>query len=415
MARFCRGGTPWPPLVAPARLVGRPRSSAPTRYNIKVAALAQLAVLLITAHVCLAQSLFEMPEGVETRWASGENPKAEKGRAAQANAGRKGSPIVSVMAGKSITLAEASGSSGTVRRIWMTFPDRSPQMLRSLRIEMYWDGASRPAVSAPVGDFFGVGLGQIVTFQSALFSNPEGRSFNCFIPMPFRTGMKIVLTNQSPSNVRELFYDIDYTLGDKHATNMLYFHSHWRRENPTRLQHDYELLPRVEGRGRYLGANIGVIVNREAYFTSWWGEGEVKIYIDGDRELPSLSGTGAEDYVGSAWGLGQFAHLYQGSPVADEKNLRWCFYRYHIPDPVYFQKDVRVTIQQIGSLYSVGRAKFIENNRRLYRTGPGLVEMTEDGLFERDDDYSSCAYFYLDKPENNLPPLASVTKRIEGL
>lgn len=280
---------------------------------------------------------------------------------------------------------------------------------------MYWDGATRPAVSAPIGDFFGVGLGQMVTFQSALFSNPEGRSLNCLVPMPFRTGMKIVMTNESVTDLRELFYEVDYTLGDKHPANMLYFHCHWRRENTTRLQHDYELLPRVRGKGRYLGVNIGVIVNSKTYFSSWWGEGEVKAYIDGDQDLPTLSGTGAEDYVGSAWGLGQFAHLYQGSPVADEKNLRWCFYRYHIPDPVYFQKEVRVTIQQIGSLYSVGRAKFRENNRRLYRTGPGLVEMVEDGLFERDDDYSSCAYFYLDKPDNDLPPLASVNKRIEGL
>ena len=375
------------------------------------------AVLLTAVQTSLAQSLFEMPDGVETRWASGENPKGEKGKAAQANAGRKGSPTVRVKAGDSFTLAEASGTSGTVRRIWMTFPDRSPRMLRSLRIDMYWDGATRPAVSAPLGDFFGIGLGQMVEFQSALFSNPEGRSFNCVVPMPFKTGMKIVLTNESSSDVDELFYDIDYTLGDKHTPNTLYFHAHYRRSNPTQLQSDYELLPRVEGRGRYLGVNVGVIVNQQTYFRTWWGEGEVKVFLDGDKEFPTLSGTGAEDYIGTAWGQGKFAHLYQGSPLADEEKMRWCFYRYHIPDPVYFQKDIRVTIQQIGYLAPHSRALIVGNKRRLFRAGPGLVEMdtSKDGKFERHDDYSSCAYLYLDKPENSLPPLDPVSKRIEGL
>ena len=380
-------------------------------------ALLLLTVAAAAAQAAWAQSLFELPEGVETRWASGENPRGEKGKGAQANGGRKGSPTVAVKAGESRVLAEASGTSGTVRRIWMTFPDRSPRMLRSLRIEMYWDGGKTPAVSAPLGDFFGVGLGQTTVFQSALFSNPEGRSFNCFIPMPFKTGMRIVLTNESGVNLDELFYDVDYTLGDRHGASTLYFHAHFRRENPTRLQRDYEILPRVEGRGRYLGTNVGVIVDQQTYFNTWWGEGEVKIYLDGDRELPTLSGTGTEDYVGTAWGQGQYAHLYQGSPVADERNMRWCFYRYHVPDPVYFHKDVRVTLQQIGYLADHSRGAITRTGRRLYRAGPGLVAMdtTKDGKFERADDYSSCTYFYLDRPENNLPALAPVNKRIEGL
>ena len=376
-----------------------------------------LAVLLQLAHACLGQALFEMPEGVESRWSSGENTKGEKGKAAQANAGRKGAPTVSIKAGESFTLAEASGTSGTVRRIWMTFPDRSPAMLRSLRLDIFWDGVNRPAVSAPVGDFFGIGLGQTVAFESALFSSPEGRSFNCIVPMPFKTGMKIVLTNESATNLDELFYDVDYTVGDKHGANTLYFHAHYRRENPTQLQRDYEVLPKIEGRGRYLGANIGVIVNQTTYFNTWWGEGEVKIYLDGDRELPTMSGTGAEDYIGTAWGQGKFAHLYQGSPVADEKMLRWCFYRFHVPDPIYFRRDVRVTIQQIGYLAPHSRAPIVANKRRLYRAGRGRTEMdtSRDGRFERQDDYSSCVYFYLDRPENNLPPIDPVSKRVEGL
>ena len=364
-----------------------------------------------------AQTLYEMPQGVEARWASGENPTGEKGKGGQANGGRKGAPTVAVKAGESRVLAEARNTSGTVRRIWMTFWDRSPQMLRSLKIEMYWDGAAQPAVSAPVGDFFGIGLGQKVRFESALFSDPEGRSFNSVIPMPFKTGMKIVMVNESKNDLPELFYDVDYTLGDKHGANMLYFHAHYRRENPTKLQQDYVILPRVTGRGRYLGANIGVIVNTKEYFNTWWGEGEVKMYLDGDTNLPTIAGTGTEDYIGTAWGQGAFAHLYQGSPVADEKTMRWAFYRYHVVDPIYFYRDIRITMQQIGYLAEHSRPPIIENKRTLYRAGPGLVPMdvTKDGKFERSDDWSSCVYFYLDKPVNNLPPIDPVEKRTAGL
>ncbi len=364
-----------------------------------------------------AQSLYQMPEGTETRWASAENPRGEKGKAGQVNGGRKGAPTIAVRAGESKTLAEATNTSGTVRRIWMTFGDRSPKMLRSLRIDMYWDGAATPAVSAPVGDFFGVGLGQTAVFQSALFANPEGRSFNCAVPMPFKTGMKIVMTNESATDIPELFYDVDYTIGDRHDASTLYFHAFFNRENPTALQRDYELLPRVEGRGRYLGVNVGVIADTKLYFDTWWGEGEVKVYLDGDRDLPTLAGTGTEDYIGTAWGQGQYAHAYQGCPVADEKTKRWCFYRYHVPDPVFFHTDVRVTIQQIGYYAQGSRAQVAASGRPLYEAGPGRVEkdLSKDGKFERADDWSSCAYFYLDRPESRLPALMPVAKRVEGL
>jgi len=379
--------------------------------------LALCALLLAPAADAPAQSLYELPEGVETRWASPENPSGERGAGGRANGGRKGAPTIAIKAGASAVLAEARDTPGTVRRIWMTIPDRGPRMLRGLRLDMYWDGAARPAVSAPLGDFFGVGLGRMATFESALFSNPEGRSFNSVVPMPFRKGMRIVMTNESGADLPELFYDINYTLGDRHPPGALYFHAHWRRENPTSLQQDYEILPRVEGRGRYLGTNIGVTTDRRAFFNTWWGEGEIKIYLDGDRELPTLVGTGTEDYVGTAWGQGQYANLYQGSPVADEGAGQWSFYRYHIPDPVYFRRDLRVTMQQIGYLADHSRGGLVREGRRLYRAGPGRVEfdITKDGKFERSDDWSSCAYFYLDRPENNLPPLAPAAQRLQGL
>ena len=364
-----------------------------------------------------AQTLYEMPTGVETRWSSGENPKGENGKGGQANGGRKGAATVPIKAGESRVLAEAAGTSGMIRRIWMTFRDRSPRMLRSLKIEIYWDGTARPAVRAPVGDFFGIGLGRTVPFQSAFFSDPEGRSFNCVIPMPFRTGMKVVMVNESAVDLGELFYDVDYTLGDKLPLNSLYLHAYYRRENPTKLQKDYEILPRVAGRGRYLGANIGVIVNTGEYFNTWWGEGEVKMYIDGDTSHPTIAGTGTEDYIGTAWGQGAFAHMYQGSPVADEKGMQWAFYRYHVLDPVYFYRNIRVTMQQIGYLASHSRPPIVENKRTLYRAGQGLVSMntSKDGKFERSDDWSSCVYFYLDQPVDDLPPIDPVEKRIAGL
>jgi hypothetical protein len=376
-----------------------------------------LVALLFFAQPSPSQTLYDMPSGIETRWASSENLTGEKGKAAQANGGRKGSPTVAVRAGDKRVLASVTNSSGTVRRIWMTFPDRSPKMLRSLRIDIYWDGAKTPAVSAPVGDFFGIGLGRTTAFDSALFSNPEGRSFNSIVPMPFRTGMKIVMTNESGADLNELFYDVDYTLGDRHGPEMLYFHAYYRRENPTTLQHDYEILPKIQGRGRYLGANIGVITDRGTYFNTWWGEGEAKIYLDGDNQFPTLSGTGTEDYIGTAWGQGQYANRYQGSPIADEANGRWAFYRYHIPDPVYFHKDVRVTMQQIGYLAEHSRPPIVAAKRQLFRAGPGRepMDVSKDGKFERSDDWSSCVYFYLDRPENGLPPIDAVEKRIAGL
>jgi hypothetical protein len=294
------------------------------------------------------EPLFVIPDGVETRWASFENPTAARGRGGEANGGRKGAPCRGMKAGEQVVLAEATRTTGTVRRIWATVNDRSPRMLRGLRLDCYWDGADRPAVSAPLGDFFGTGLGRLAPFQSALFTNPEGRSFNSFIPMQFRTGMRIVLTNESGRDLEALYYDVDYTLGDAHPPGTLYLHAHWRRENPTMLQRDYEILPTVRGRGRFVGSNVGVIANQSLYFKSWWGEGEVKVFLDGDRELATLCGTGTEDYIGTAWGQGRYDHLYQGCPIAEHEKMQYCFYRYHVPDPIYFRESVRVTIHQIG-------------------------------------------------------------------
>jgi hypothetical protein len=354
---------------------------------------------------------------VETRWASPENPAGARGAAGRANGGRKGAPTVPVPAGRSVVLAEARGTSGTLRRMWMTFADRSPRMLRALRLDIYWDGAATPAVSAPLGDFFGHNSGEMKPFESALFSSPEGRSFVSVAPMPFRTGMRVVLTNESRDSLPELFYDVNYTLGDRHPAGTPYFHATWRRERPTTLQRDFEILPRVAGSGRYLGASLGVRTDRGTYFNTWFGEGEAKIYVDGDSTYPTMAGTGTEDYIGTAWGQGPFAHLYQGSPVADDNRGVFAFYRLHVPDPVWFRRDVRVTMQQIGYLTDYSRGAVTRTGLRLFRAGPGRVPLNTatDGRFERTDDWSACAYFYLDRPENGLPRLAPVAERVAGL
>jgi hypothetical protein len=377
-------------------------------------------LLVFTGASRADDALYVLPDAVETRWASPENPLGERGKGAAANAGRKGSPFFPLKASESRTLAEVKGRSGVVRRIWMTINDRSPRMLRGLRIEMYWDGALKPAVSAPVGDFFGVGLGRLVPFESDLFSSPEGRSFNASVPMPFRSGMRIVLVNESGADQPQVYYDVDYTLGDVLPKDALYFHAVFRRENPTKLQKDYEILPHVTGRGRYLGTNVGVIVDGQRYGATWWGEGEVKIYLDGDRELPTLAGTGTEDYIGTGYGQGAYSHRYQGAPIADHEKQRYAFYRYHVRDPVYFRKDARVTLQQIGFVWSNDGRPEKPLPPPVYKAGPGLVELDltrlpQVNLFERSDDFSSVAYFYLDRPQNDLAPIPPAAERIGGL
>lgn len=378
-----------------------------------------------------AGPVYRMPEKLETRWASPENRNGEKGKGAISNGGRKGSPYIPLRSGKSATLAEVTGSSGTVRRMWMTVENRSPRVLRGLRLDFYWDGEAKPAASVPAGDFFGMGLGRTVAFESLYLSSPGGTSFNCAFPMPFRKAMRITLTNESGVDLRQIYYTVEYTLGDAHGADMLYFHAYYHRESPTQLRRDYEILPAVQGRGRFLGVNIGVIPDNHEYLDHWWGEGEVKFFLDGDDRYPTLAGTGVEDYVGSGWGFGTQCHLSQGCTVNDAGKGQFCFYRFHTDCPVYFRKTIRVTMQQIGCWGPGSREQFPRAGRTIFSAGPEMkpVDFTapikeeltdpfarnEYGLFERSDDWSSCAYFYLDRPGHELPALDPVEKRISGL
>jgi len=361
------------------------------------------------------EEIWRVNKSVESRWATAENPTGEKGAGGMKGEGRKGSPSFSLESGETKVLAFAEGVSGVIRRIWVTIPQRNLQFLRGLRIRMYWDGSKKPAVDCPLGDFFGMSLGHCVSFQSALFSSPEGRSFNCYIPMPFRKGMKIEVLNETTERVDMFFYEIDYTLNDVFDSDIYYFHAFFRRQKKTILRQDYEFLPYIKGNGRYLGVNFGVQANMERYGSSWWGEGEVKIFLDGDRVYPTLCGTGTEDYIGTGWGQGSFNHQYQGCHLADHEKLRYCFYRYHIPDPVFFRKDIRATIQQIGCYVGEEQKESVKEREKLIYAGPGIVHVDPDApgaLFEREDDWSSCAYLYLDQAENTFPDILPFSDRI---
>jgi len=317
--------------------------------------------------------------------------------------------------------------------MWITINDRSPRMLRALKIEMFWDNEVKPAVSVPFGDFFGVGLGKTTAFENALFSNAEGRSFVCLVPMTYRKAAKIIVKNESGETIRHIFFDVDYNLINAWNDDHLYFHAYWHRDTATALAKDFELLPQVHGKGRFLGVNIGINAN-PLYKDSWWGEGEVKIYLDGDSKYPTINGTGSEDYLGSAWGLGKFVNRYQGCTIASDSTREYNFYRWHVPDAIYFNKDIRVVIQQIGGGMSTEVQQLFKKGVKLQPVSVAkndgflrLFEMQNPPSlhdnnfpvgwvnFYRIDDYSSVSYFYIDKPANNLPVLPTVSERVKNV
>lgn len=367
-----------------------------------------------------------------TRWASFENPAAAKGAGGQANRGAKGRAFDSVAPGETKVLLDVQGS-GLIHRIWLTLREQTPQQLRAYRLEMFWDGAEKAAVSVPLGDFFCAGLG-MRPFENALFASPEGHSCICTAPMPFRTAARITLTNESTQEIPHLFYDVNFSLGVAHEADVLYFHAQWRRENPTTLGQDFEVLPRVSGNGRFLGAYFTVLTD-PVYDGAWWGEGEVKIYLDGDRAWPTLVGTGIADYTGTGWGQRTFVQQHQGCLAADVERGRYAFYRFHLPDPIFFRQDVRVTAQQIGGASKAALVPLQEKGARLRllaadggtrRAFRPLLDAADEQAetavadddwctFFRQDDWAAVAYFYLDRPANDLPLLAEAATRTADL
>jgi len=384
-----------------------------------------------------AQELAKAPQPkTNSRWVSPENPTGAKGRGGMTNKGAKGNAFFIIPPGQKQVLFDVKGA-GIINRMWMSGTiGITEEQRRAVRIDMYWDGARKPAVSAPIGDFFGIGLGLIARYDNELFSSPEARSFNFTIPMPYRKSAYITITNESSKEVW-IWYDINYLEVEKLPEDLLYFHAYWNRELKTKAGKDYVILPEVKGTGRYIGANISVIGDSLCR-GSWFGEGEVKIFLDGDKENPTLVGTGTEDYIGSGWGQGEYASRYFGSLISDRGHDIYAFYRYHIADPVFFHKDCRVTIQQMGNHSreailemmrkgaDVKPVGFVDQTGAVTKQGRLLDEenkytFTDDnfpgtgGNFYRSDDVSATAYFYLDKPENNLPELPPVDIRLKYL
>jgi len=362
-------------------------------------------------------NLYDPPKGKYTRWYSFENPEGKKGCGAMKNHGHKGAPAYQLPAGEKVVLVQCEGK-GILQHIWLTY-DRFKlrERIRKLRLEIYWDDAEVPAVNVPLEDFFcQAAWPDQKAFENALFSSPEGRSFNCFIPMPFQKGAKVVLVNDSQDQEIRVYYCIEVTFDEGLPEDSLYFHCVYQSERKTSLGQDYEILPKISGSGRFLGTNI-MVRSDALHYPTWFGEGEVKVYLDGDEEFPTLVGSGTEDYILTAWGQGVFCNMYSGCTLMQdsEKNgLVTAFYRLHVPDPVYFSQECKVTIQQIGGGGYEQIKKIIENGgkaKAISGRGPGK-EYNEDMMdmndpsnadmywinFLREDYLSSVAYIYLDRP-----------------
>ncbi|SHO50357.1 Protein of unknown function [Anaerocolumna xylanovorans DSM 12503] len=341
-----------------------------------------------------------------------ENRKGEKGKggmaASELGPGRKGSPCIpKLTAGGTETLAEIEGP-GVVQHIWITVTDRtsdrSRYVLRDLVLRMYWDGEAEPSVESPLGDFFCCGFGVSYPVNSMPVAVNPTRGFNCYFPMPFEKKAKITIENQNDEDVNAFFYQVDYCLYDELPANTGYFHAQWKRERLTEKGKDYVILDGVRGKGQYVGTYMA-LTTLERY---WYGEGEIKFYLDGDEKYPTICGTGTEDYFGGAWSFATqekgrtventYCTAFMGFPYYsnhdtfihndyhnDDQMPQRSFYRWHIMDPVLFEEDLKVTIQQIGVCHG--------------------------GLFERQDDVATVAYWYQKEPHNPFGPLLKRKER----
>jgi len=336
-------------------------------------------------------SLPVIPDGVVSRAISWENQKGEPGQGGKTLDGRKGSPCIPYLrSGHTATMMDIDGC-GVIRHIWFTIPDRDPEALRNIILRMYWDGSETPSVEVPIGDFFGTAHGRAVTLDSSLVTATAGRGFNCYFPMPFETHARVTLENDMANDriMPLLFYQIDYELRDRLPRNTGRFHASFRRQNPTVMKQDFIVLDGAEGPGLFIGCVIGVRPLRG----DWWGEGEMKFYMDGDTTHPTICGTGAEDYFNCAWGMQTYENAHHGCTLFEPAGEFFKFglasmYRWHVPDPVYFRSDFKAKMQQIG----------------------------HDGkLFERSDDWCATAFWYQAKPCTRMPTLPNREQRTEGL
>ncbi len=354
---------------------------------------------------------------LDSRAATFENPTGARGAGGTAHGGRKGAPNRTLQPGETVVLADLEGP-GVIRHIWVTIPLMRPERMRSQILEVRYDGREEPSIATPLLDFFGLPHGRPAPYTSAVLTAQEGRGFNCYLPLPFRDRVEIRYTNHADRAVT-LYYQVDYTLQPELPAGLGYLHVAFRRENPTVMRRDFVITEGLRGPGRFLGCAVGVRIIDHA---AWYGEGEVKVYRDGDQDLPTICGTGLEDYVGTAWGMGQHHAPYGGVPLCLSEHGEAAegmgqqpdfvsFYRWHVPDPIMFERDLTVTIQQIGAQFflqgqDAELARYHETNPL---AGEGLMEglppaVLAGGIWERVNDYSCTSYVYCTEPQS-VPPV----------
>lgn len=286
------------------------------------------------------------------------DPVADKDKPNQANAafqardlgqGWKINPYIRIQPKETFTLAEIEGP-GAIQHIWMT-PTGN---WRFSIIRMYWDDEKEPSVECPAGDFFCMGWGEYAPLTSLAVCVNPGSAFNCYWTMPFRKKCRITMENINDADAMNLYYQIDYTLTEVPA-NAAYFHAQWRRSNPNSTS-DYTIVDGIKGQGHFVGLYLAQGVNNNG----WWGEGEIKFFMDGDKTFPTICGTGCEDYFCGSYNFdrgGQYKEFctpYSGlhqviRPDGTYRSQqRFGMYRWHITDPIRFEKDLRVTIQDLG-------------------------------------------------------------------
>ena len=272
--------------------------------------------------------------------------------------GWKVSPSIRMEAGELRTIAEIEGS-GAIQQIWLT---PANVRWRDLILRIYWDGQENPSVEAPLGDFFCSGWNQYAQVSSLAVCVNPGRAFNCYWEMPFRRHCRITLENRDPDDHAIVYYQINYTLTEV-PDDVAYFHAQFRRANPLPFGTDYTILEGVKGRGQYVGTYMAWGVNN----AGWWGEGEIKFFMDGDRDYPTICGTGTEDYFCGAYNFDggvvdatmdsryrEFTTPYAGLPQVlrpdgtYRSQTRFGMYRWHLTDPIRFESDLRITIQALG-------------------------------------------------------------------
>lgn len=332
----------------------------------------------------------------ETRSISPENVTGEKGKGAMSldglakncardlGQGWKISPYIFIQPGETVTLAEIDGP-GAIQQIWMTMRG----VWRQNIIRFYWEDRGEPSVEVPVGDFFASGWGTFSQVSSIPVCVNPGSAFNCYWEMPFRRKCKITMTNISDERTT-LFYQINYTLTEI-PEDCAYFHASFRRVNPLPYGEVYTILDNVKGQGHYVGTYMAWGTNNNG----WWGEGEIKFYIDGDSSFPTICGTGTEDYFCGSYDFEnpethdeyvRFTTPYSGlnQVIVPDKlylsQFRFGMYRWHIMDPIRFKRDLKVTIQALG-----------------WRNGKRYLPLQ--------DDIASVAYWYQTLPSEKLPPL----------